>query len=46
MEKIQDVIVIGGGQSGLACGYYLRRSKLEYLILDKQENCGGAWRNA
>lgn len=46
MDKIHDVIVIGGGQSGLACGYYLRRSKLDYLILDKQENCGGAWRNA
>lgn len=46
MIKILDVIVIGGGQSGLACGYYLRRSKLNYLILDKQEQCGGAWRNA
>lgn len=46
MDQILDVIVIGGGQSGLACGYYLRRSKLNYLILDKQEQCGGAWRNA
>ncbi|MBB4803546.1 ArsO family NAD(P)H-dependent flavin-containing monooxygenase [Nodularia spumigena CS-584] len=45
MDKIFDSIIIGGGQSGLACGYYLRRSKLEYLILDKQERCGGAWRN-
>ena len=46
MNKIYDVIVIGGGQSGLACGYYLRRSKLNYLILDKQEQCGGAWLHA
>jgi putative flavoprotein involved in K+ transport len=46
MDKIQDVIVIGGGQSGLACGYYLRRSQLDYLILDKQEKCGGAWQHA
>ena len=46
MKKIYDVIVIGGGQSGLACGYYLRRSKLDYLILDKQKECGGAWHNA
>lgn len=46
MNEIFDVIVVGGGQSGLACGYYLRRSKLSYLILDKQEQCGGAWHNA
>ncbi|MBX7243757.1 MAG: NAD(P)/FAD-dependent oxidoreductase [Bacteroidia bacterium] len=44
MEKnILDVIVIGGGQSGLVCGYYLRRTGLTYLILDKQPNCGGSW---
>lgn len=43
MDPIVDVIVIGGGQSGLACGYYLRRHKLNFLILDKEEKCGGAW---
>ncbi|WP_338648175.1 ArsO family NAD(P)H-dependent flavin-containing monooxygenase [Flavobacterium sp. KS-LB2] len=46
MHKILDVIVIGGGQSGLACGYYLRRYKLNFLILDKEEKCGGAWLHA
>ncbi len=46
MEKyILDVIVIGGGQSGLVCGYYLRRTGLTYLILDKQPNCGGSWQH-
>jgi cation diffusion facilitator CzcD-associated flavoprotein CzcO len=44
-QKIYDVIIIGGGQSALACGYYLRRTKLEYVILDNQENCGGAWQH-
>ena len=44
-QKIYDVILIGGGQSALACGYYLRRTDLEYLILDNQENCGGAWQH-
>jgi putative flavoprotein involved in K+ transport len=39
-----DVIVIGGGQAGLAVGYYLRRSGLQYAILDAQEGPGGAWR--
>jgi putative flavoprotein involved in K+ transport len=38
-----DVIVIGGGQSGLAIGYYLRRSGLSYVILDSQQEAGGAW---
>ncbi len=38
-----DVIVIGGGQAGLAAGYYLRRSDLRFLILDEQEEAGGAW---
>lgn len=46
MQEILDVIVIGGGQSGLACGYYLRRHKLNFLILDKEEKCGGAWLHA
>ena len=38
-----DVIVIGGGQSGLAVGYYLRRTGLSYVILDNQKEAGGAW---
>jgi cation diffusion facilitator CzcD-associated flavoprotein CzcO len=42
VEKF-DVIVIGGGQSGLATGYYLRRSGLSYVILDNQKEAGGAW---
>lgn len=46
MDNIFDSIIIGGGQSGLASAYYLRRSKLNYIILDKQQACGGAWRNA
>ena len=29
-----DCIVVGGGQSGLATGYYLRRKKLDFTILD------------
>ena len=42
MEKF-DVIIIGGGQSGLAMGYYLRRTGLSYVILDNQNEAGGAW---
>jgi thioredoxin reductase len=46
MEKVYDVLVIGGGQSGLTCGYYLRRLNFSYLILDKQSEGGGAWNHA
>lgn len=38
-----DVVVIGGGQAGLAIGYYLRRTDLSFLILDAQDQSGGAW---
>ncbi|MFH9728433.1 ArsO family NAD(P)H-dependent flavin-containing monooxygenase [Streptomyces sp. NPDC017254] len=40
-----DVVVIGGGQSGLAAGYHLRRLGVEHVILDAQADAGGAWRH-
>ena len=41
-----DVVVIGGGQAGLAAGFYLRRAGLDFVILDDQPEPGGAWRQA
>lgn len=38
-----DVIVIGGGQAGLATAYYLRRAGLSYQVLDAAAGPGGAW---
>ncbi|HEX6369749.1 MAG TPA: ArsO family NAD(P)H-dependent flavin-containing monooxygenase [Longimicrobium sp.] len=38
-----DVVVIGGGQAGLAVGFYLRRTGLSWAILDAQQGPGGAW---
>src|SRR5689334_5307555 len=40
-----DVVVIGGGQAGLATGYYLRRSGLSFVILDGEPAPGGAWQH-
>ncbi|MFD9701534.1 ArsO family NAD(P)H-dependent flavin-containing monooxygenase [Lentzea sp. NPDC059081] len=40
-----DVVVIGGGQSGLAAGFYLRRAGLSFVILDSQPEPGGAWQH-
>ena len=40
-----EVVVIGGGQAGLAAGYFLRRAKAGFVILDAQSRPGGAWRH-
>ncbi len=45
MTQHADVVVIGGGQSGLAAGYHLRRLDVEHVILDAQEGAGGAWQH-
>jgi putative flavoprotein involved in K+ transport len=45
MKEVFDVVIIGGGQSALACAYYLRRLNLNYLILEKQQTGGGAWQH-
>lgn len=45
MANSFDVVIIGGGQSGLAVGYYLRRTNLSFVILDKAEQAGGAWQH-
>ncbi|MGW1764993.1 ArsO family NAD(P)H-dependent flavin-containing monooxygenase [Streptomyces sp. NPDC002073] len=45
MTQRTDVVVIGGGQSGLAAGYHLRRLGIEHVILDAQATPGGAWQH-
>lgn len=40
-----DTIVIGGGQAGLATGYYLQQQGLDFAILDASQRIGDAWRN-
>ena len=45
MRSHVDVAVIGGGQSGLACGYHLRRAGVDHVILDRQPLPGGAWQS-
>lgn len=41
-----DVVVIGGGQAGLAAGYFLRRRGVSFAILDDGAGPGGAWVHA
>jgi len=45
MMETHDIIIIGGGQMGLALGYYLRRAGARFLILDAEAGAGGAWRH-
>lgn len=39
-----DTLVIGGGQSGLAMGHYLKEQNRNFLILDANPRTGDAWR--
>lgn len=44
MSTTHDVIVIGGGQAGLAAGYELKRARRDFLILEGGDQVGSAWR--
>jgi putative flavoprotein involved in K+ transport len=39
-----ETVIIGGGQAGLAAGYYLARQGREFVILDAGERVGDSWR--
>lgn len=42
-ERI-DTVVIGGGQGGLAVGYYLSQQNRDFVILDDHIRAGDSWR--
>lgn len=43
MKNQFDCIVIGGGQAGLASGYYLKKMGLTYIIPEAEEHTVGSW---
>ncbi|MCX4649236.1 MULTISPECIES: ArsO family NAD(P)H-dependent flavin-containing monooxygenase [unclassified Streptomyces] len=45
MTQHTDVVVVGGGQAGLAAGYHLRRQSLDHVILDASPAPGGSWQH-
>ena len=44
MNDQYDVIVVGGGQAGLATAHHLRRHHLRFLVVDAAPELGHAWR--
>jgi putative flavoprotein involved in K+ transport len=39
-----EVAIIGGGQAGLAMGYFLRGQGRRFVILERADSIGSAWR--
>jgi putative flavoprotein involved in K+ transport len=44
MSGRYDVVVIGGGQSGLSVGYHLAKRGLRFVILEGDARIGDVWR--
>lgn len=42
-KKHWGTIIIGGSQSGLATGYYLKKIQEDFIILESSDNIGHAW---
>jgi putative flavoprotein involved in K+ transport len=40
----RDVVVVGGGQAGLAIGYFLAQQRRDFTILEAAEEPAAAWR--
>lgn len=45
MSRNMDVLVIGGGQAGLAMGYHLKRAAYDFQIVERHPRIGDSWRN-
>ncbi len=44
MSEHFNTVVVGGGQAGLAMGFYLSRLKRRFVILDENPRTGDSWR--
>lgn len=45
VSDVLDVVVVGGGQAGLAVSYYLREQHLGFVVLDASPEVGHVWRS-
>ncbi|WP_296667731.1 NAD(P)-binding domain-containing protein [Demequina sp.] len=44
-DEYTPIVVIGGGQAGLATSYQLTMQGLDHVVLDANERPGGGWRH-
>jgi putative flavoprotein involved in K+ transport len=44
MTEQVETVIVGGGQAGLAVGYYLAQRRRPFVILDGHERTGDSWR--
>jgi putative flavoprotein involved in K+ transport len=40
-----DTVLVGGGQAGLAMGYFLTQQDRDFVILDAGSRVGDVWRS-
>ena len=45
IDRDLDVLVIGGGQAGLAISYHLRQAGLRFQIAERNTRVAETWRN-
>lgn len=45
MSRDIDVLIIGGGQAGLAMGYHLKQAGRSFQIVERNGRIGDSWRN-
>ncbi len=41
---VYDILIIGAGQAGLTMGYFLKKTKFSFLIVDKANEIGESWK--
>ena len=44
-DRLLDVVVIGGGQAGLAIAWHLKRQGLRFVVLEAGSELGHTWRD-
>ena len=45
MERRHEIVIVGGGQAGLAMSYYLSKQDRNHIILEQSDKVGESWRN-
>ena len=43
-REIFPIVVVGGGQAGLAVSYYLTKARIRHVVLDAESRPGDSWR--